>query len=84
MQANTTDNPVIENLHESMRKQFQAMHTAYRPSLREIQQKERQAVIAQIKDILFARLLVRMIKNHSLIGNREPLVIDLQALLEAL
>lgn len=82
-----TNNPVnstIESLHKAMREQFAAMHTAHRPTLAQLQAQERQEAIERIKNILFAKVLVRMVKNHSLAGNSEPLIVNLQTLLEAL
>lgn len=81
--ANKTDQ-LIESLHETMRRQFAEIYTAQRPSFKELQARERQEAVKKIKDILFARLLVRLIKNHSIAGDSEPLEIDLHALLESL
>lgn len=79
-----TNHEILENFHAEMRRQFQEMYLAHRPTLRELQAQEQQKAIERIKNILFAKVLVRMIRNYSLVGNSEPLIVNLQALLEAL
>lgn len=84
MNTNNPVNSTIESLHKEIREQFAVMHTAHRPTLRELQVQERAEAIEQIKNILFADLLIRLIKNHNIAGNQGPLEINLQTLVEAL
>jgi hypothetical protein len=64
--------------------QFKNMPNAYRPTFKEIQAQEKVEVIEGIKNILFAKVLVRMIKNNSLTGNQCPLIINLENLAEVI
>lgn len=90
MTTTITSNPTqktdqaIENLHETMRRQFAELYTAQRPTLREIRAQQKAEAIEKIKNILFAKVLVRMVKNHSIAGNNEPLIIDLGNLAEVI
>lgn len=78
------DEKVIEDFHKVMKKQFLEMYISQQPTLRELQAQQRQEAIERIKNILFAQLLMRLIKNYSIAGNSESLEIDLQSLAEAL
>lgn len=90
MQATTISNPIktdqeiIENFHSEMRRQFAELYTAQRPSLKKNQAQERQEAVARIKNVLFANLLIKIIRTNSESGHETPAEIDLQSLLEVM
>lgn len=81
---NSLVNPTIENLHETMRRQFQQMYIAPKQSFKELQARERQEAVARIKNVLFANLLIKIIKTNAESGHETPAEIDLQSLLEVI
>lgn len=75
---------MLEAFHAEMRRQFSEMHTSHRPTLWELQQQEHLEDVERLKNILFADLLIKLIKENSLAGHTTPAVINLQTLMEVL
>lgn len=82
-----TNNPVnstIESLHSEMRSQFTEMYMSQRSTLAQLQAQQKAERIERIKNVLFADLLCKIIKQNSEAGHETPAEIDLQTLLEVI